>query len=470
MQKVWLFLILTTTTYLTYSQNNKLTPVVDERTELLGIVFRLAEADEYINNTLPSYSKEINEYFANFKNHNVVKFAEKLRAKRGVSYNAVMSMAINIEITDSIRFLPNASIDNLDSRWGTKNAKTFLIYLNQFYRESNFHQFFQNHSAIYSIATENFNHLLKELDTRWFEDFYGVKTSEEPNIIVSLTNIGNYGPKITYNNGSENIYAIMGIWEIDSLGNPIFSKSVLSVLVHELNHSFCNPLIDKYYHYFQKEVKQLYNLNPSLFKAQAYGDSKTVMYEMLVRACTIKYFQQKKVGSPKIKLLIADERTNGFLWIDRMIDWLDVYDMSRDKYSTLSSFMPEIAKNIKELSLEQIKKDYESCFVTKIISSNIPNGATNVNSSTNFIVVTFNSPMNINNNGASWGKKGKKYYPKREDNRKAFWNKETKMEWNFPVNLKPNSTYSISFPAEFFVDENGYPMKETYYLDFKTGN
>jgi hypothetical protein len=44
------------------------------------------------------------------------------------------------------------------------------------------------------------------------------------------------------------------------------------------------------------------------------------------------------------------------------------------------------------------------------------------------------------------------------------------MEWSVPVNLKPNSTYSISFPAEFFVDENGYPMKETYCLDFKTSN
>ena len=187
MQKVWLFLILTLTTYLTYSQNNKLTPVVDERTELLGIVFRLAEADEYINNTLPSYSKEIDEYFANFKNHNVVKFAEKVRAKRGVSYDAVMSMAINIEITDSIRFLPNASIDNLDSRWGTKNAKTFLVFLNQFYKESNFHQFFQNHSKIYSAATESFSYLLKDLDTQWFENFYGVKTSGEFNIVVELS-------------------------------------------------------------------------------------------------------------------------------------------------------------------------------------------------------------------------------------------------------------------------------------------
>lgn len=470
MNKHIVFVLLAALPYLSFTQETKLKPTVDERTELLGVVFRLAEAEEYINNTLPNYAKDIDDYFANYRNHEVVKFAKRVRAKRGVSYDAVMSMAIRIEITDSIRFIPNADIDKLDARWGKDNAHKFLNHLNTFYKESNFHQFYLNHSEIYSLAAENFNYLLKELDTKWFDDFYGVKTSGAPNIIVSLTNRGYYGPKITFNDGSENVYAIMGIWETDSLGNPIFSKSVLSVLVHEVNHSFCNPLVDKFYPYFKKEAEQLYNLNPSLFKAQAYGNPKTVMYEMLVRACTIKYFQNKMVGSPKINLLIADEKNNGFLWIDRLVDWLDVYDKNRNKYPTMSSYMPELASMTKELSIEQVKKDYEACFVAKIISSNIPNGATNVNPSTNFIVVTFNSPMNIGSNGASWGKKGKKYYPKRENSRKPFWNKETKMEWNIPVNLKPNSTYSISFPAEFFVDENGYPMKETYYLDFKTGN
>lgn len=470
MKKVWLSFILVLTTYLIYSQNNKLTSTVDERTELLGVVFRLAEADEYVNNTLTSYSKDIDECFANFKNHEVVKFAKKVRAKRGVSYDAVMSMAINIEITDSMRFQPNTSIDKLDSRWGVKNAKIFLGYLNQFYRESNFHQFYQNHSKLYSIATENFNHLLKELDTQWFDNFYGVKTSEVPNIIVSLTNRGYYGPKITYNDGSENIYAIMGISNTDSLGNPIFSKGVLNVLVHELNHSFCNLLVDKHYPYIQKEVEQLYNLNSSLFNAQAYNNSKIVMYEMLVRACVIKYIQNKTTDYKEFNTLITDEKINGFLWIDKLVDWLDIYEKNRDKYPTLDSFMPEVARKIKELSLEQVKKDYEACFVAKIVSSNIPNGAINIDPSTNYIVVKFNVPMSTTNNGANLGKKGKKYYPKIDKDRDFFWNEETKMEWNVPVNLKANSTYSISFPAEFFVDEKGYPMKETYYLDFKTGN
>lgn len=470
MKKIALSFLMFFATLNVYSQGNRLTPIVDERAELLGVVFRLANADEYVNNTLPNYSKEIDAYFANFKNHDVVKFAQQVRAKRGVSYDAVMSMAINIDITDSIRFLPNASIDNLDSRWGVKNAKIFLEFLNRFYRESNFHQFYQNHSELYSIAIDRFNYLLKKMDIPWFDNFYGVKTNGAFNIILSLTNWGNYGPKITYNDGHENLYAIMGVSEVDSIGNPIFSESVFEIIVHEFSHSFCNPLVDEHYSLLWREARRLYKENSELFNEQAYSDSKTVMYEMLVRACVIKYFQYKNESEKFINRLITYEKGNGFLWIDKLVSWLDIYLENKDKYPTLNSFIPVIARMSKDLSFEQVKRDYDTCKEAKIVSSNIPNGATNVNPSTNFIVVTFNSPMNIGSNGASWGKKGKKYYPKREDNRKAFWNEETKMEWNLPVNLKPNSIYSISFPSEFFVDDNGYPMKETYYLDFKTGN
>ncbi|BDX38186.1 DUF4932 domain-containing protein [Tenuifilaceae bacterium CYCD] len=470
MKKVWIFLILVSITYLTYSQNNKLTPTVDERTELLGIVFRLAEADEYVNNTVPNYSNDIDEYFANLKNHDVVKFAKKVRVKRGVSYDAVMSMAINIEITDSIRFMSNASIDNLDSRWGIKNAKTFIEYLNQFYKESNFHQFYTNHSKIYTVATENFNYLLKELDIKWFEDFYGVKTNGSFNIIVSLTNCGNYGPQITYNDGRKDIFAIMGVSKADSLSNPVFSKSVFGIIVHELNHSFCNSLVDEHYSILGQEANQLYKENSELFNEQAYGDAKTVMYEMLVRACVINYFQYKSESPEYINRLIAYEKRYGFLWIDKLVNWLNIYSDNRNKYPTLNSFIPDMAMFTKELSLEQLKKEYEACKAARIVSSNILNGTTNVDPTINSIIVTFNSPMNTRNNGVSWGKKGKKYFPAISSNREAYWDEETKMAWILPVNLKPNSTYSITFPAEFFIDENGYPMKETYYLDFKTGN
>jgi hypothetical protein len=61
-------------------------PHVDERVELLSIVFRLAGNPEYNMNTLPKYSQQIDGYFAPYKTHAAVRMAQALRAKRGVSH------------------------------------------------------------------------------------------------------------------------------------------------------------------------------------------------------------------------------------------------------------------------------------------------------------------------------------------------------------------------------------------------
>jgi hypothetical protein len=76
--------------------------------------------------------------------------------------------------------------------------------------------------------------------------------------------------------------------------------------------------------------------------------------------------------------------------------------------------------------------------------------------------------MSTRRNGTSYGKKGKECFPEFNDNKEAQWNKATKKEWTFYIILKPDRTYSISFPAQFFVDEKGYHLDKTYFLDFRT--
>ena len=44
-------------------------PIVDKRVELLSIVFRLAESQEYSANDFKKYADEIETYFGKYKNH-----------------------------------------------------------------------------------------------------------------------------------------------------------------------------------------------------------------------------------------------------------------------------------------------------------------------------------------------------------------------------------------------------------------
>ncbi|MEA5006112.1 MAG: DUF4932 domain-containing protein [Rikenellaceae bacterium] len=126
-----------TTAFLTFcvifasAQSQNVQPKVDERTELLSIIFRIAGAEEYVNNNIPSYAKEIDEYFAPFKDHDAIKFVQKVRAEKSVGYDAVMSLAIALEISDSVRLCKNLSPISIDDRWGMDNVNEFVTLLHQ---------------------------------------------------------------------------------------------------------------------------------------------------------------------------------------------------------------------------------------------------------------------------------------------------------------------------------------------------
>lgn len=451
-----------------FSQGSAIQPKVDERTELLSIVFRLSGADEYVNNDLAYYAKDVDDYFAPVKEHEVVLLAKKLRQSNGVSYDAVMSMAISLDIADSIRFKENLSDQSLDKRWGNANAAEFLALLNRFYTQSKFHDFFIGHRALYSAAEGNFVHVLKEVDFTWFQKFFGEKPTDSFNLVLSLSNGGgNYGPSAKFTDGKKEIYAIMGSWQSDSLQHPIYSKRNISLIVHEFNHSFCNPLADIVYDQMEKRADEFFTLNSKVLSQQAYTGSKTLLYEILVRACVIKYYQSCGMREQRIKRSINEEKSKGFLWIEELVNSLAVYEKNRDRYPRLRDYMPEVAKLQNGLSAKQVQADFEkSC--ARIVSTNIENGSTEVDPATSFIALHFDRPMDIGSNGTSNGKRGEKYFPEMPEDVEPKWDETGRMEWVVPVKLKPNTEYSISFPASFFWSENGTPLKETYYLDFKT--
>ena len=53
-------------------------PTVDRRVELLSIVFRLAEKQEYSNNRFKVYTDRIDQYFEKHKNHELIQFTKSI--------------------------------------------------------------------------------------------------------------------------------------------------------------------------------------------------------------------------------------------------------------------------------------------------------------------------------------------------------------------------------------------------------
>lgn len=65
---------------------------IDPRVELMSIIFRLAGNPEYNQGRFTMYLKAIDERFGPHREHPLFPYVRNLRATRGVSYDAVMSI------------------------------------------------------------------------------------------------------------------------------------------------------------------------------------------------------------------------------------------------------------------------------------------------------------------------------------------------------------------------------------------
>lgn len=254
-----------------------------------------------------------------------------------------MSLAISLDITDSVRLCENLSPKSIDDRWGMENVHMFVTLLNRFYFDTKFREFFSGHSALYKVAEVRFKEIVRNVDFGWFEKFYGIKSKGDFYLILNIPNgRGNYGLKVLLNDGTENLYAIMGSCIADSSGMPSYSEKVIGTVIHEYNHSFCNPLIYASFSEMKPASDKFFELSKDQLAYQAYSSARTMECENLVRACVIMYYQRNGVDRELLKSQVAKELSRGFIWIDKLVDLLAVYEKNRGKYPTLNSFMPEI--------------------------------------------------------------------------------------------------------------------------------
>src|SRR5271157_6324980 len=74
----------------------------DPRVELMSIIFRLAGNEEYTQGRVPAYITAIDSHFARFHDHEAVRLARELRETDGVSFDAVMNMAVHVTDAESL--------------------------------------------------------------------------------------------------------------------------------------------------------------------------------------------------------------------------------------------------------------------------------------------------------------------------------------------------------------------------------
>lgn len=443
-----------------------LTPHVDERVELLSIVFRLAGNSEYNMNLLPGYSADIDKYFASYKDHPAVLLAKKVAEQQnGVGYDAVMAMAIHLTPPPALSPVIPLTDQIPDPRWGKSNAMQFAEALRDFYRDTNFEKFFASHHAMYQLAESRFGVILKDLDLDWYKNFYGEAPRGHFNVVLGVNNGGgNYGPKVVFPDGHQELYAIISCAAKDDSGNPTFDAYSLPTLIHEFNHSFVNPVIEDHKDDFAT-ADQVYQPVADAMKSMAYGSSKIMVDESLVRAAVILYFESHDKKPAEVKEMIVGEEGNGFVWMDELCDLLRQFESQRTVYPTFASFVPKIAAYYRSLAAripqEIASFDQQCVHVTGMTP--FPNHSTDADSAAKEIVLTFDKPLVPGNYSMNYGPDGKDHWPITGNPEFLAGNTSIKLH----VELKPNCTYGVLLTGRAFRSPDGYPLKP-YLIAFKT--
>jgi hypothetical protein len=326
----------------------KLKVTIDPRVELMGVIFHLAGNPEYNKCRSKSYMKNLNEHFAGHRDHPAVKMAKKLRETRWVGYDAVMNIAIHIEDINScgeiVPFEPRP--DTLDGRWRIDEAREFLDNCRDFVKETDFKAFLAKNQSQYDTAVTRLQQLINtRANLAWFDEFSGSKDDMDFNLVISILNgSSSYGGWVRLE-GRTKIYSVLGAWRIDwfGWGNPTFNPGVVSTVVHEFGHSYCNPLVDKYMEGFRSFGEKYFPRLEKQMKDQAYGSWQTMMKESLVRACEVRYAMAND-GRERAEQIANYHISRGFHWTKELSELLGRYEKQRDKYQTLDAFMPEIVK------------------------------------------------------------------------------------------------------------------------------
>src|ERR1019366_10724905 len=124
------------------SSAHSLRVIVDPRVELLSLIFRLAGNPEYNMAKVKSYAEDAEKQFGKFRSHAVVTLAQELRGTHGVSYDAVMSLAVHL--TDAERLQLKLPLqpwpEGLDRRWPAPDVSNFLAAARQFVKDSSFQE------------------------------------------------------------------------------------------------------------------------------------------------------------------------------------------------------------------------------------------------------------------------------------------------------------------------------------------
>ncbi|MBR4517988.1 MAG: DUF4932 domain-containing protein [Victivallales bacterium] len=454
---------------LTSLAQNPIPVQFDECIDLMAVVWRLSGAHEY-NNMLDShYLREIDAFFAPYKEHPVVQLARQYQQESDISYDAVASYGFHLLLTDDGTLMFNDRFseggDVSFDRWSAQQKTEFLEPLNDFYRTSHFHEWYLRQNERYENAKKAFHEINQKVDYDWFSNYFGTPCGSGTfRIVLSLlAGPHNYGCNAQLKNGGKLFSPVIGCCLFDPNGNCFFNENVvLPIVIHEFCHGYCNPLTDQFWPSMSQTAEKVFQQDARQLTQSAYGLAIVMMYETFVRVCVIRYMKTHNPQMDESELIRAEEN-QGFILVRTLCDKLKKYEQQRDTYATMGDFMPIYAQAVNDFDLEQYTKwQQEQSKLDASYKVNIPNGASDIPSGSFVLVIQFSKPMK---GGIALGRgPSGTVFPTVVN---YSWPDDRTL--NVTLSLEPSHQYGFSVLGSLFFTKDGHDAGETTEITFTTG-
>lgn len=330
---------------------------VSETVELMSILARTAGNQEYNMDMAGQYTGDTETWFSPYKQHAAVACFQEFKDNYSISYDAVASMAIHLAVDGGkVKFL-GEKVD-LDKRWTKVNIDDFIDKLNKFYKDTRFHEFFEQHRSFYNEGIKSYEtEVMSNFHQDWYARFYGTEPTERFHVIIGFTNGGqNYGPSLHVSGQPREVFAICGYALNPTTGSPFWDAATL---IHEFNHSFVNPLLDVAQNaaLVEKVGQKLFMLSQPEMEKQAYNDWRIVVNESIVRAAVFIYIKDYNlVNRGTGDFLFQEVWRKGFRWTPELVACLRNYTANREQYKTLADYYPEIARQLGKYIEDETKR------------------------------------------------------------------------------------------------------------------
>ena len=292
---------------------------VDRRIELFSILFRLAGAEEYGQATATGYLAEVDRHFAPYRDHPAVEASRRVRQEAGIGFDAPMSLAVFLD--DQLRLIRPLSPwpEALDQRWQKVDVGAYLADVRRFAADTGFDAFFTGQRAYFAGVEERFRALLRGGDpVAWFDRFFGARAGASYRLVPGLLTGGaNYGVHADRTGSRLALYSIVSLEDVDPQGLPRPSRFTVELIVHEMAHSYVNPLVDRYAAELEPAMTRVFALVADDMRKQAYGAWRIMAYESLVRAVTLLYIRQRH-GEPAASRLAREDESAAFYWTEEL--------------------------------------------------------------------------------------------------------------------------------------------------------